>query len=226
SESFAGSLEPSPIGLEPMAPRWATVHLLSHEPLHITRHARDRSHALTIAGKETNPTSSRIAQQSRMQLVNNPRTSAAMECLRMVMEDKGAFADAVGAVTPWNMFGKPESLVTDNGCFKSKVFTNYCAELGITLERTMAGHPAMRGRVERFFRTAIKGVCSRLSGRTFANVLERGDHDAEKRTCAGAIPISARSRCSSMTAGTRSFLFTKPPMASVHSMASSHRNGS
>jgi hypothetical protein len=41
-----------------------------------------------------------------------------MECLRMVMEDKGAFADAVGAVTPWNMFGKPEFLVTDNGCFK------------------------------------------------------------------------------------------------------------
>ncbi len=82
-----------------------------------------------------------------MQLVNNPRTSAAMECLRMVMEDKGAFADAVGAVTPWDMFGKPESLVTDNGCFKSKVFTDCCAELGITLERTMAGHPAMRGRV-------------------------------------------------------------------------------
>ncbi|RWR10452.1 hypothetical protein D2T33_12370 [Sinirhodobacter populi] len=51
SESFAGSLEPSPIGLEPMAPRWATVHLLSHEPLHITRHARDRPHALKIAGR-------------------------------------------------------------------------------------------------------------------------------------------------------------------------------
>lgn len=118
-----------------------------------------------------------------MQLVNNPRTTAAMECLRMVMEDKGAFADAVGAVTPWDMFGKPESLVTDNGCFKSKIFTDCCAELGIILERTIAGHPAMRGRVERFFRTAIEGVCSRLSGRTFANALERGDHDAEERAC-------------------------------------------
>ncbi|MFC3060475.1 DUF2268 domain-containing putative Zn-dependent protease, partial [Paenirhodobacter populi] len=52
------------IGLEPMAPRWATVHLLSHEPLHITRRTRARSHALKIAGARPAPTSSRIAQQS------------------------------------------------------------------------------------------------------------------------------------------------------------------
>ena len=27
-DDLAGSLEPSPIGLEPMAPRWATAHLI------------------------------------------------------------------------------------------------------------------------------------------------------------------------------------------------------
>ncbi|MFT3691289.1 hypothetical protein [Paenirhodobacter sp.] len=63
------------------------------------------------------------------------------------------------------------------------MFTDCCADLGIILERTIAGHPAMRGKVERFFRTAIEGVCSRLSGRTFANVPERGDHEAEERAC-------------------------------------------
>ena len=39
-----------------------------HEPLHITRDARDRPHALKISGKGTSPASIRIAQQSRAEL--------------------------------------------------------------------------------------------------------------------------------------------------------------
>lgn len=35
-----------------------------------------------------------------MKLTNEPKTTAASECLRMVLEDKGEFADAVGALTP------------------------------------------------------------------------------------------------------------------------------
>ena len=42
-----------------------------------------------------------------MKLTKDPKTSSAVECLRMVVSDKGQFADAVGAVTPWSQFGSP-----------------------------------------------------------------------------------------------------------------------
>ncbi len=118
-----------------------------------------------------------------MKLTNEPKTTAASECLRMVLEDKGEFADAVGALTPWSHRGKPEGLVTDNGVFRSTEFTDTCANLGIGLLRTVAGAPGMRGMIERLFRTAIMSLFSRLSGRVFSNVLERGDHPSEERAC-------------------------------------------
>ena len=118
-----------------------------------------------------------------MQLTRNPTTSAALECLRMTMSGKGEFADAVGALTPWNVAGKCETLVADNGVFKSIRFTDSCANLGIDVLRTIAGSPAMRGTVERLFRTASMKLFARLSGRTFSNVLERGDHPSEDRAC-------------------------------------------
>lgn len=118
-----------------------------------------------------------------MQLTKNPSTSAALECLRMTMSSKGEFADAVGALTPWTASGKCETLVADNGVFKSVRFTDSCANLGINVLRTIAGSPALRGMIERLFRTAAMKLFARLSGRTFSNVLERGDHPAEERAC-------------------------------------------
>lgn len=118
-----------------------------------------------------------------MQLTRAPKTTAALECLRMVLEDKGELADAVGALSPWDTFGKPESLWTDNGCFKSKVFTTCCAEMGITLARTIGGQPAMRARIESYFNRAAEGICARLSGRTFSTALKRGDYDSDARCC-------------------------------------------
>lgn len=118
-----------------------------------------------------------------MQLTKNPTTSAAIEGLRMAMTPKGAFADAVGALTPWTQAGKPETLVADNGVFKSVRFTDTCAALGIDLLRTIAAAPAMRGMIERLFLTAAMTLFSRLSGRVFSNVLERGDHPSEERAC-------------------------------------------
>lgn len=118
-----------------------------------------------------------------MQLTRNPTTSAALECMRMTMTPKAQFADAVGALTPWNACGKCETLAADNGVFKSIRFTDTCADLGIDVLRTIAGSPSMRGIIERLFRTASMKLFSRLSGRTFSNVLERGDHPSEDRAC-------------------------------------------
>lgn len=119
-----------------------------------------------------------------MKLTLNPKAVAALDCLKMVTSDKGKWADAVGAVSGWHMAATPEMLVTDNGsAFKAGVFTDACSSLGITLERSIAGMPSMRGTVERVFRTASTDLLHRLNGRTFSSVLERGDHPAEARAC-------------------------------------------
>jgi putative transposase len=119
-----------------------------------------------------------------MKLTKNPQAATAIDCLQMAVQDKGTWADAVGAEATWDMFGLPEVLVTDNGAaFKSHQFIRTCLDLGITIEKTIAGVPSMRGAVERFFKTASTGLAARLHGRTFSSAVERGDHPTEERTC-------------------------------------------
>ncbi|MEP3688194.1 MAG: integrase [Sulfitobacter dubius] len=117
-------------------------------------------------------------------LTANPKSSSALKCLRMVTSDKGQFADAVGAIAPWSMFGTPETLYVDNGsAFKAAPFTNACLDLGITKVQTVAGAPSMRSHIEGVFGTLSLTLLPRLSGRTFGDVVEKADHPAEKRAC-------------------------------------------
>jgi putative transposase len=119
-----------------------------------------------------------------MKLTRSPSASAARECLRMIVSDKGQWADAVGALAPWWHAVVPETLVTDNGSgFKSTVFSDACLDLKIAAVRTIAGIPGMRGTIERLFRTSALDLMPRLKGRTFSNPLERGDYQAEDRAC-------------------------------------------
>ncbi len=121
-----------------------------------------------------------------MTLTANPKTSSAIKCLRMVVSDKGQFADKMGALAPWSMFGTPETLFVDNGsAFKSALFTSVCLDLGITKVQTIAGQPSMRGKIERSFRTLGVTLLPRLSGRTFGDVVERANHPSENLACLG-----------------------------------------
>lgn len=117
-------------------------------------------------------------------LTPNPKTSSAIKCLRMVVSDKGQFADEIGTFSPWSMFGTPETLFVDNGsAFKSNLFRSVCTDLGITKVQTIAGQASMRGKIERSFRTLGTTLLPRLDGRTFGSVVERGTHPAEERAC-------------------------------------------
>lgn len=119
-----------------------------------------------------------------MVLTPNPKTSSALKCLQMVVSDKGQFVDQVGALTPWSMFGTPETLFVDNGsAFKSTVFTNACVDLGISKVQTIAGQPGMRGKMESCLNTMQQTLFPRLSGRTFGDVVTRANHPAEARAC-------------------------------------------
>lgn len=119
-----------------------------------------------------------------MVLTANPQTSGALKCLRMTMSGKGKFSDAVGALSLWSMFGKPETLAVDNGsAFKEIAFTSACMDAGVTKISTIAGSPGMRGTIERMFSTLRSTLLCRLPGRTFSDTVERGDHPAEDRAC-------------------------------------------
>lgn len=124
-------------------------------------------------------------------LTKNPKFSAAKDCLRMMVSDKGTFSNDLGATCPWSMFGLPEMLVVDNGsAFAAIPFTNACSELGIHKMQTIAGSPMARGTVERGFGTMETALLPWLSGRTFSNVVVKGDYDAEGCACLRAEDIA------------------------------------
>ncbi|EPX76420.1 Mu transposase C-terminal domain-containing protein [Salipiger mucosus] len=117
-----------------------------------------------------------------MVLSPSPKASAAVQVLQMVTTNKGKWSDAVGALSSWDMHGTPEQVVTDCGAaFKSEAFRNACSDLEIVFMRAAAGLPEFRGRGERIFGTIALGLCPRLAGRTFSDVVSKGDADPETR---------------------------------------------
>ncbi|CAA2137605.1 Mu transposase C-terminal domain-containing protein [Methylobacterium bullatum] len=104
----------------------------------------------------------------------------ALAALRMALVDKGRFADSIGSLTPWDMCGTPETVVTDGGpSFANKRFRLAVMMIGAHPVLTVGGLPWLRGRVERVFRTIHTRLVARFAGRTFENVVARGDYDSE-----------------------------------------------
>lgn len=109
-------------------------------------------------------------------------TDSALRTLQMVVSDKGQWADAVGALSAWDVYGLPELLVTDGAPhFKSETFRHVCADLGIATEIATNGVPEVRGTVERVFKTIANSLMPRLSGRTFSDIITKGDTDPRDR---------------------------------------------
>lgn len=117
-----------------------------------------------------------------MVLSRNPSGEAAVQLLQMITTDKGAWADAVGSLTPWDMHGTPELLVFDGGsAFKSQRFRHAAEDLGVAWEMAMNGVPENRGFIERVFRTFSTDLAPRLAGHTFRGIMEKGDADPTAR---------------------------------------------
>lgn len=115
-------------------------------------------------------------------LSKTENAAAAVDCMQMMVRDKGQWADAVGALSPWSMHGMPDLLVTDNGAaFGNYRFIGAAQDIGLDLERAPAGLPQMRANIERVFRTVSTNLVARLSGRTFSDVVARGEYPSEER---------------------------------------------
>jgi len=100
-----------------------------------------------------------------MRIVPKPTVSSGLALLKMIMTDKGAFASAVGAQTPWDMRCGLTTIVADWGYGSAEVRAAV-ADAGGTLEFPPAGASAARGKIERVFRTAGLKLIARLRGRT------------------------------------------------------------
>ncbi|MGR3510104.1 MAG: Mu transposase C-terminal domain-containing protein [Sulfitobacter sp.] len=115
-----------------------------------------------------------------MRLSRTPTKNSAVQALEMITQDKGIWADTFGAISPWNMGGVPELVVTDNGnAFISVAMRAAMQDLGIRAERCPTGFPQMRARIERLFGTMSSSLMPLLSGRTFSNVVTKGDAEPE-----------------------------------------------
>lgn len=117
-----------------------------------------------------------------MVLTPSARKSAALQVLKMVLADKGQLASEAGSTSPWNMFGRPWLIVTDNGsAYLHYDFQRACLDLGITTQRAPAGIPELRATIERMVRTFSTSALKFAIGRTFGSVEEKGEADPAER---------------------------------------------
>ncbi len=102
--------------------------------------------------------------------------------LKACVSDKSLVAAAAGAVTPWDMALNPEMVVTDGG---SGLTSDECVtairDLGARHDVPPGGNPGRRGHNERLLRTVDLNFAPHFTGRTFSDVSEKGDYDAQLR---------------------------------------------
>lgn len=119
---------------------------------------------------------SRCFTALRFSRTENKETAIA--ALRMSVSDKSHYAKAAGCRSTWPMTARPGSVHTDTGsAWIAQEFRSCVANLRATLETAPVGLPQMRGTMERSFGTVDRGLLPHFSGRTFENVVSKGDYD-------------------------------------------------
>jgi putative transposase len=118
-----------------------------------------------------------------MCMTRNSSSQSALKTIEMTTRDKGVWSDAVGALSPWNQCGTIGLLVADNGsAFVAASTKAALKDLGIAYINPSKGAKELRGSIEGVFNTLGQGLLPRLTGRTFSDIVEKGDYDTEGRT--------------------------------------------
>lgn len=113
-----------------------------------------------------------------MRLSRSPDVPNGIALLDMVESDKSAISDAVGAETRWSQRTGLCTVVADGG-FISAEMRDAVTEARATFENPIAGAAYLRPYIERVFRTVATQLMARLKGKTWSDVLQRGDYDSE-----------------------------------------------
>ena len=117
-----------------------------------------------------------------MSLARKASSANAIRTLDMIVSDKQPYADAAGAVTPYDIYGTPEMFVADAGTsFANHDVRTRVVDLDVIFQTTVSAVPFLRGAVERVFRTTNEKFVAMFAGRTFSDVVEKGDYDSQGR---------------------------------------------
>ena len=109
-------------------------------------------------------------------------TSALRDTVEMIIQDKRAISAAVGCKDTWRQCGRPEKFILDRGdAYASQPAYDLLAALGVTNHGAPAGKAWIRAAIEAVFKTKHKKFLTRFAGRTFSNVVAKGENDPQKR---------------------------------------------
>lgn len=124
--------------------------------------------------------SSRCAMGVR--ITTNPDARTATSTFRMSLSDKHALADAVAAALPWDMACGWENVATDQASwYVGPEVHGVILGVGAMPVHPPAGLARFRGHIERLFGTFHTQFIERFSGRTFTDVVAKGDYESQKR---------------------------------------------
>jgi putative transposase len=109
----------------------------------------------------------------------SPSAASGLATLEMAVRQTDEIEHAVGASGSF-VHGTPETVAADSGAgFANATFEAAVTALEARMARAPDKRPQFRGRVERVFGTLRQKIIERFPGQTFANVVEKGDYDAE-----------------------------------------------
>lgn len=109
---------------------------------------------------------------------DDPSAMTVMRALRHAMLPKDQDPDLLNA---WPAWGVIHTLVVDNGMeFHGFSLDHATGRFGTTVQTCPRRQPWYKGKIERYFRTVMSDLLSEIPGRTFSNVVDRGDYDSAK----------------------------------------------
>lgn len=86
----------------------------------------------------------------------------------------------------WDAWGVIHTLVADNGLeFHGNALDSGSGTLGMDIQFCPRRKPWYKGKIERFFRTISSGLLATIPGKTFSNVLDKGDYNPLKHAVVG-----------------------------------------
>lgn len=107
-----------------------------------------------------------------------PSTATGRSTLKTILHDKTELAQACGAKAAWHMCGRAVDVATDGGAEFADDFQDAAGLVGMN-HLTPDADPRKRGTIEKFFVT-LERVCRYFAGRTFSNVVEKGEYNSEE----------------------------------------------
>lgn len=103
------------------------------------------------------------------------------DTVEMIYTEKTAITDGI-AEMDWPMYGRPGLIAMDRGpAYVADETYDLLAAAGITNFGAPASKPWLRAFIERLFRTIHAKLLQRFSGRTFSNVVQRGENNHTER---------------------------------------------